>query len=79
MDKTYLRSKEESQVTASKSVLDQEGNLLGKAELHLSRQVGGLGEVDEVLEREGKGDRLGQRDRDVLVWLLDVRVLTDGH
>lgn len=79
MHKTYLRSKEEAQMTASQSVLDQEGNLLGKAELHLAGQVGGLGEVDKIFEREGKGNRLGERDGDVLIWLLDIRVLTDSH
>lgn len=75
---TYLGGEVEPQVTASKTVLNKQRHLLGQVQLYRAGQVGGLAEVDEVLEREGQGDGFGERDRDVLIGLVDVRVLADG-
>ena len=77
--RTHLRSKVESQVTASQTILDKQRNLLGQTQGHRARQIRSLAEVYEVFEGEGKSDGFGERDRDVLVGLFDVGVLTDGH
>jgi hypothetical protein len=76
---TYLGSEVESQVTASKTVLNKQGHLLGQVQLYRAGQVGRFAEVDEVLEGEGQGDGFGERDGNVLVGLVDVGVLADGN
>lgn len=82
----YLGSKEESQVTAtstaaasSETILNLQRNFLRKTKLYLARQSSGLTEVDEILEREGESDGLGELDRHVFAGILDVGVLADGH
>ena len=77
--KTHLRSKVESQVTATKTVLHEQRHLLRQAERHRAGQVGSLAEVDQVLEGEGEGDGFAEGNGDVLVGLVDVGVLADGH
>jgi hypothetical protein len=73
---TYLWREVETQITASRQgVLDQQGHLVGEADLDLGRQRRGLAEVDEVLEGEGERDGLAELDLDRLVRLLDARVL----
>lgn len=79
LGKTYLRSKVESQVTASQAILNEKRHLLRQTEGHRGRQICSLAEVDEVLEGESKSDGFGERNRDVLLGLFDVRVLADGH
>ena len=44
----------------------------------MTAEAGGFAEVDEVLEREGKGDGLGKADLDVLLLVLDIGVLAKG-
>lgn len=76
---TYLGSKEESQVAASiQGILDQKGNLLREAETDVAGQGLGLAEVDEVLDGEGKSNRLREGDRHVVLWLVDIGALADG-
>lgn len=84
--RTDLGSKEETQVTTGstasatcQTIFDLERHFLGQTELDLARQSSGLAEIDEVLEREGKSDRLGKLDGDVFAGVLDVGVLADGH
>lgn len=64
-------------MTATKAVLHQQRNLLGQVQCYRVGQIGGLAEVDEVLEGEGQGDGFGEGDGDVLVGLVDVGVLAD--
>lgn len=66
-------------MTASKVILNQQRHLLGQAQLDLRRQVGGLAEVDQVLEGESKGDGFGESKRNVLLGLIDIGMLTDGN
>lgn len=76
----YLRSKVESEITASSQlVFDQEGNLVGEAEFDGFRETSSLAEVDEVLEGESQGDRLGELDFDIQIWLLDVVVRSQSN
>jgi hypothetical protein len=75
---TYLGGEVEPQVTASKTILNKQRHLLGQVQLYRVGQVGGLAEVDEVLEGEGQGDGFGERDGDVLIGLVDVGVLANG-
>lgn len=65
-------------MTAAKAILNEERHLLRQAQGDLVRQVGGLAEVDEVLEGESEGDGFGEGDGNVLCGVLDVGVLTDG-
>lgn len=74
---TYLGRQVEPQMTATKAVLHQQWNLLGQVQCYRVGQVGGLAEVDEVLEGEGQGDGFGKGDGDVLVGLFDVGVLAN--
>jgi hypothetical protein len=76
---TYLGGEVEAQVTTAKRILNQERNLLGQVQPYGAGQVGGLAEVDEVLEGEGQGDGLGEVNGNVLLGLLDVGVLADGN
>ena len=76
---TYLRGQVEPEIAVvGQAVLNEQGNLVAEAELHLAAETGGFAEVDEVLEREGQGDGLGKTDLDVLLGVLDVGVLTQG-
>lgn len=52
---------------------------MGQAQFDLAGQTACLAEVDEILQRESKGDRFAKVYRDVLVWLLDICVLADGY
>lgn len=65
-------------MATSQTVLDQQRHFLGEVQHDRRGQVGGLAEVDEVLEGEGQGDGFGEVDDDVLVGLVDVGVLADG-
>lgn len=76
---TYLRGEVESQVTASKSVFDHQGHLLRKTESNMARQICSLAEVDEVFQGEGEGNGLGEVNGNVLIGVLNIGVLTDGH
>jgi hypothetical protein len=70
---TYLRSQVESEVTASsQSILYQQGNFVGEAELDRLGKPSRLAEVDEVFQGEGQGDGFSKFDFDVHLWLLDV-------
>lgn len=52
---TYLGCEVKPQVAVVlQTVLDEEGHLVGQAQLDLRRQTAGFAEVDEVLEREGE-------------------------
>jgi hypothetical protein len=76
---TYLRGQVEPEIAVvGQAVLDEQGNLVAEAELHLATETGSFAEVDEVLEREGQGDGLGKTDLDVLLGVLDVGVLAQG-
>lgn len=66
-------------MTASETILDKQRNLLGQTQGHRVRQICSLAEVDEIFEGESKSDGFGECDRDVLLRLFDVGVLTDGH
>lgn len=65
-------------MTATQTVLYQQRHLLGQVQRYRAGQVGGLAEVDEVLEGEGQSDGFGEGNGDVLVGLVDVGVLADG-
>jgi hypothetical protein len=65
-------------VTAAQTVFHQQRHLLRQREGDFGGEVGGLAEVDEVLEGEGKGNGFGEVDGDVLLGLVDAGVLTDG-
>lgn len=84
--RTDLGSKEETQVTTSsttcatcQTIFHLQRNFLGKAELNLAGQSGGLAEVDEVFEGEGKSDWLSELNRHVFGGVFHVGVLADGH
>ena len=66
-------------MTASKVILDKQRHLLRQTELNLRGQIRGLAEVDKVLEGESKGNGFRKGEGNVLVGLLDIGVLTDGH
>lgn len=66
-------------MTTSETVLDKQRNLLGQTQGHRARQICSLAEVDKVFEGESKSDGFGERNRDVLLGLFDIGVLTDGH
>lgn len=66
-------------MTAPQTILDKQRNLLGQTKGHRARQICSLAEVDEVFEGECKSDGFGERNRDVLLGLFDVGVLTDGY
>jgi hypothetical protein len=77
--KAYLRGQVEPEIAVvGQAVLDEKGNLVAEAKLHLAAEAGGFAEVDEVLERKGQGDGLGKADLDVLLRVLDVGVLAQG-
>lgn len=65
--------------SSGQAVLNQQGNLLGQVQLDRAGQVGGLAEVDKVLEGEGQSDRFGKSDLDILLRLLDVGVGANGN
>lgn len=44
----------------------------------MTAEARGFAEVDEVLEREGQGDGLGEADFNVLLGVLDVGVLAQS-
>lgn len=65
--KYYLGCEVEPQVAvALKAVLDQEGDLVGEAQLDRFGHAACLAEVDQILQREGKGHGLGQINLDVV-------------
>jgi hypothetical protein len=75
MQGTYLRGQVESKITAtSQSVLNQQRNLVGEAELHGLGKTRSLAEIDEVFKGECQGDRFCEFDFDVHFWLVDVCV-----
>lgn len=72
---TYLGSEVKSQVAVVlQTVLDEEGNLVGQAQLNVVGQTAGLAKVDQVLERECEGDGLGEVDLNVVFIVLHVGV-----
>jgi hypothetical protein len=72
---TYLGGQVESEVTASsQSIFNQQRNLIGQAELDRLGKSSSLAEVYKVFEGESQGDRFGEFDFDVKVWLLDIVV-----
>lgn len=76
---TNLWCQVESQIaSASQTVLDQEGHLVRQADLDSVGQGLGFAEVDEILEREGQGNGLGELNLDVVLLLLDVLVAAQG-
>ena len=76
----YLGSKIEPEVAVVRqSVLDEKRHLVAQAELDLRTESTSLAEVDQVLEGEGKGDRLAEIDFDVLGFVVDVGVWAQGH
>lgn len=46
---------------------------------HRGGQISRLAEIDEIFQGESEGNGLGEGDRDILLGLFDVGVLTDGH
>lgn len=79
MGVTCLRSQVEPQVTASGQViLNQEGYLIGQAELDSFGKSRSLAEVDEVFKGEGQRDGFGELDFDVQFRLLDVVVASES-
>jgi hypothetical protein len=76
---TYLGGEVEAQVTAAKRILNQQRHLLGQVQFYRRGQVGGLAEVDKVLEGEGQGNGLREVNGNVLVGLVDIGVLADGN
>jgi hypothetical protein len=74
----YLGSEVEPQIAVVLyTVLDEQGNFAGQAKLDRVGQATGLAEVCEVLQGEGKRDRLGQVDLDVLAGLVYAAVLPE--
>lgn len=61
---------------AREAIFDQQRHLLRQAQSHLVRETACFAEVDEVLQGEREGDWLGEADRDIVVGLFDVGVLT---
>ena len=60
MSLSYLGGEVEPKIAlVLQTVLDKQRNLAGEAELDLIGQATSLAEVGQVLEREGKRDRLG--------------------
>lgn len=71
----HLWREVESQVAVvAETVLNKKWDLVAEAELDRPTKTRSLAEVQEVLERKGEGDGLGEVDFDVLVWLVDVGV-----
>lgn len=66
-------------MATSKVVLNQQRHLLRQTESDLGRKVRGFAEVDKVLEGESKGNGFGEGEGDVLLGLLDIGMLADGH
>lgn len=64
---------------SGQAVLNEQGHLLGQVQLDGGGQVGGLAEVDKVLEGEGQSDGFGQGDFDILLGLLDIGVGANGN
>jgi hypothetical protein len=76
---TYLWCEVESEVAVIRQlVLDKQRHLVAQAESHTVTETSSLAEVDEVLEREGKSDRLRERDVHTLGFVLHVGVLAEG-
>ena len=73
--RTCLRSQIESKVAASgQSVLNQQRDLIGKAELNRFGESSGFAEIDEVFEGECQGDGFGELDFDVEFRLFNIVV-----
>jgi hypothetical protein len=74
---TCLGCQVESEVTAaSKSVLDQERDLIGEAKLDRLREAGSFAEVDKVFQGEGQGNGFAEFDFDIELRLVDISVAT---
>jgi len=56
---SYLGCQIETQVTATKAVLNEQRNLLREVKRYGGGEVGGLAEVDKVLKGEGQSDGFG--------------------
>lgn len=65
-------------MATAKRILNKQRHLLGQVQPYEGGQVGGLAEVDEVLEGEGQGDGFGEVNANVLLGLLDIGVLANG-
>lgn len=76
-NQAYLGSEVESQVTASQSILNEQGDFLRQTERHRRRQICSLAEVDEIFQGEGESDGFGEGNRNVLFGLFDVGVLAN--
>ena len=75
---TYLGSEVEPKVALFlQTVFDKKRNLAREAELDLVGQTTGLAEVGQVLEREGKGDRFGHVNCNLLGGLVYAGVLLE--
>jgi hypothetical protein len=75
---TYLGREVEPQVAVVRqTVLDEQGNFAGQAQLDGVGQTAGLAEVCEVLQGEGKGDGLGEVDLDGVLGLVYSAVLPE--
>jgi hypothetical protein len=73
--RTYLRCQVESQVAAPRQgVFHQQWHLLRQAKLDFAGETASFAEVDEIFQREGERDWLGQVDSHVLIWLVNVLV-----
>lgn len=66
-------------MAAAKRILNKQRHLLGQVQPYGGGQVGGLAEVDEVLEGEGQGNGLGEVNANVLIRLFDIGVLADSN
>lgn len=76
---TYLGSKVEAQVAATREVvLDEQRYLVGQADLDLGGQGSGLAKVDKVLEGEGQGHGLSKLNIDIHLRLLNVGVAAES-
>ena len=65
-------------MATAKRILNKQRHLLGQVQPYGGGQVGGLAEVDEVLEGEGQGHGFGEINANVLLGLLDIGVLANG-
>ena len=76
---THLWREVEAQVAATRQVvLNQQGHFTRKADLNLIGQSSSLAEVDQVFERECKGNGLCQFNFDIEVRLLNVGVASES-
>lgn len=66
-------------MATTQPILNKQRYLLRQTQRHRGGQISRLAEVDEVFQGEGKGNGLGEGNRDILLGLFDVGVLTDGH